>query len=394
MSGILNAFSGGSYGKPPGAPTIGTAVGGNALACVVFTAPSCTGIPPTITGYQAQCVATGTHSATGSSSPIQITGLTNGTAYTFIVRAQNATGYGSYSSASNSVTPAIPNASQSYTSPGTYTWVAPTGVTSVSVVAVGGGSSGRNGSCSSTPAYGNSTGGQLRYVNNIAVTPGNSYTVVVGAGGPQNGCGTKGGSSYFANTSTVYARGGVCKRFQGGACCVGVGTGGNGGSGRYSCGGGGGSAGGPGGSGAGGYSGDGGRGGVAPCYPYTGTGLTGAGGAGGGGSAGCRSSYYNAGAGGGGVGLFGQGCSGAGAGRFSGGAGGSGGNAGTMALYIPCPCFGPAAYTGGTGGTAGGGGGTGGPFVTGYAGAGGAGAVRIMWPGSTRSFPSTNAGTP
>ena len=393
MSGILNAFSGGSYGKPPGAPTIGTAVGGNALACVVFTAPTCTGIPPTITGYQAQCVATGTYSATGSSSPIQITGLTNGTAYTFIVRAQNATGYGSYSSASNSVTPAIPTASQSYTSAGTYTWVAPAGVTSVSSVAVGGGSSGRNGGCGYSYSFGNSTGGQLRYVNNIAVTPGTSYTVVVGAGGPQGGCGTKGGSSYFKNTSTVYARGGVCSRYQGGACCVGVGTGGNGGHGRYSCGGGVGSAGGAGGSGAGGYSGDGGAGSFA-CYPYTGAGYTGSGGGGGGGSQGCNRAFYSAGAGGGGVGLFGQGCNGAGASRYNGGGGGSGGSSGTQAIYIPCSCFSPGAYVGGTGGAAGGGGGNGAPFVGGYAGAGGSGAVRIMWPGSTRSFPSTNAGTP
>ena len=393
MSGILNAFSGGSYGKPPGAPTIGTAVGGNALACVVFTAPSCTGIPPTITGYQAQCVATGTHSATGSSSPIQITGLTNGTAYTFIVRAQNATGYGSYSSASNSVTPAIPNASQSYTSAGTYTWVAPAGVTSVSVVAGGGGSAGRNGGCSAALKFSNAVGGQLRYVNNIAVTPGNSYTVVVGAGGPQRSCGTKGGSSYFNNTSTVYARGGVCIRYQGGACCVGVGCGGNGGKGRYTCGGSYTNSGAAGGSGAGGYTGNGGAGSWG-CYPFTGAGYAGSGGAGGGGGEGCRFGYYTAGAGGGGVGLFGQGCNGGGGGRTSPGGGGSGGNSGTQAIYVPCPCFGPAAYTGGTGGTAGGGGGNGGPSTNGYSGSGGAGAVRIMWPGSTRSFPSTNAGTP
>ena len=37
-----------------------------------------------------------------------------------------------------------PVSSQTYASPGTYSWVAPTGVTSVSVVAVGGGAAGRN----------------------------------------------------------------------------------------------------------------------------------------------------------------------------------------------------------------------------------------------------------
>ena len=43
---------------------------------------------------------------TGSASPITITGLTNGTPYTFTVTATNAIGTGSASAASNSVTPA------------------------------------------------------------------------------------------------------------------------------------------------------------------------------------------------------------------------------------------------------------------------------------------------
>ena len=48
-----------------------------------------------------------------------------------------------------------------------------------------------------------------------------------------------------------------------------------------------------------------------------------------------------------------------------------------------------------TGGNYGGGGGGGGFYITNgyqYAGAGGVGAVRIIWPGTTRSFPSTNTG--
>jgi hypothetical protein len=88
---------------PPGAPTIGTATAGNAQATVTFTAPGSQGGGP-ITGYRATSTPGGI-TATGAASPITVTGLTNGTAYTFTVAAQNAGGFGPESAASNSVTP-------------------------------------------------------------------------------------------------------------------------------------------------------------------------------------------------------------------------------------------------------------------------------------------------
>ena len=92
----------------PDAPTIGTAVAGNAQATVPFTAPSSNG-DSDITSYTATSSPagiTGTVNQSGSGS-ITVTGLTNDTAYTFSVTATNAIGTSAASVASNSVTPAI-----------------------------------------------------------------------------------------------------------------------------------------------------------------------------------------------------------------------------------------------------------------------------------------------
>jgi hypothetical protein len=93
----------------PGAPTIGIAVGGNAQATVSFTPPASDG-GSAITYYTVTS-SPGGQIAVGSASPITITGLNNGTAYTFTVTASNAMGTGPPSAPSNSVTPAtVPNA--------------------------------------------------------------------------------------------------------------------------------------------------------------------------------------------------------------------------------------------------------------------------------------------
>ena len=89
----------------PGAPTIGTATAGSAQATVSFTAPALNG-GRIITGYTVTS-SPGGLTGTGVSSPITVTGLTNGTAYTFTVTATNSVGTGSVSAVSNSVTPAV-----------------------------------------------------------------------------------------------------------------------------------------------------------------------------------------------------------------------------------------------------------------------------------------------
>jgi hypothetical protein len=93
----------------PGAPTIGTAKAANAQATVSFTAPTNTG-GSSITGYTVTAAdsttpANGGETGTGTSSPITVTGLTNGDSYTFTVTATNTTGPGAASAASNAVTP-------------------------------------------------------------------------------------------------------------------------------------------------------------------------------------------------------------------------------------------------------------------------------------------------
>jgi len=89
----------------PGAPTIGTAVAGDTQASVAFTAPTNTG-GATITGYTVTVSPPDVAPVNGASSPIVVTGLSNGQAYTFTVTATNSAGTGPASAASNSITPA------------------------------------------------------------------------------------------------------------------------------------------------------------------------------------------------------------------------------------------------------------------------------------------------
>jgi len=90
----------------PGAPTGVSATAGNSSSTVTFAAPSNNGGAP-ITSYRVTS-SPGGFSAVGNGSPITVTGLTNGTAYTFTVTAANSAGTGAASGLSNSVTPTSP----------------------------------------------------------------------------------------------------------------------------------------------------------------------------------------------------------------------------------------------------------------------------------------------
>ncbi|GFO67713.1 hypothetical protein GMLC_12920 [Geomonas limicola] len=87
----------------PGAPVDVVAQGGNGSATVSFAIPASNG-GSAITGYTVTATPGGV-TASGTQSPIVVTGLINGTAYSFTVTAANAKGTGSASAPSNSVTP-------------------------------------------------------------------------------------------------------------------------------------------------------------------------------------------------------------------------------------------------------------------------------------------------
>ena len=393
---MVNRYQGGILGvgfnplQAPNAPTIGTATATSiTTVSVAFTAPANVG-GSAITSYVVQSTPGGIV-ATGSSSPITVSGLTTNTTYTFRVTALNSYGPSPASAPSNSATPAVAPGQQAFTTPGTFTWVAPENVTSVSVVAVGGGKG--------ASWFGGFGGGGLGWRNNISVTPGTSYTITVGAGSSgitgfaypaAGGCST-------ASLSAVVTGGGAPGgSSNSGGSFVGQG-GGNGGPSLSS-----------GGGGAGGYSGQGGTGGAYAANAIGTAGTAGTGGAGGGGGGtgytndGYTETHYTSGAGGG-VGLLGEGSNGSGGiakapntnNTGSPGGGGSGGASGATAAS--------ASSVGGAGGLYGGAGGIGsGSYVYGAdppytqnvqaGGKGGDGAVRIIWPGTTRSFPSTNTG--
>lgn len=268
----------------------------------------------------------------------------------------------------------IPFGCATYTTAGTYSFVVPTGATKICVVCVGGGGGGiaLDCVCILQPSGG---GGALSYTNCISTTPGETLTVVVGAGSPP-GEGSynrnPGGNSSVARggTTLVLAQGGrgaTVGSFlaPGGQASSGVGavrySGGNG---RYA------------GGGASGFSGDGGPGSATLKTP----GSAGSGGGGGGGGSGTLDRN----GGGGGVGIVVLGANGA-AGGVSGvcGLGGGGGSGGTAGL---------AGNALATGGAYGGGGGSHGDLNSApSAGGGGVGGVRIIYGGVGKTYPSNSA---
>ena len=257
----------------------------------------------------------------------------------------------------------------------TFSWVAPAGVTSVNVMAMGAG----GGGCQCWANCGGHGGGMV-WANNIPVTPGQSYTVQVGRGGCW--CGGEGGCSCWPG---MIACGGCCGCYGGcfsfpgsvapsGSCCGGYGmvafpdTGGGGGGGAGYC------SAMPANSCSGGLCGCGGGGGTATSH-HSSTWGTG----GGGGTGSCGMCCYTA-------SPVSCGCCGNAGYSHQTGSGGQGGSGGTCGNPgEPWSNGQSCGYS--CGGRFGGGGGGGGTSGTG--GWGGPGVVRIIW-GTGRCWPCTN----
>ena len=121
-----------AWNTPPAAPTAVTAIAGNGQATITWTAPANGGLA--ITGYKivpyAGTTAGTTTSVGATPTSATVSGLSNGTAYTFTVAATSATGTGPVAT-SNAVTPAtVPGAPTSVTATcgnaqATVSWTAP-----------------------------------------------------------------------------------------------------------------------------------------------------------------------------------------------------------------------------------------------------------------------------
>ena len=320
---------------------------------------------PTMTSADFVQGITGSFTVTGNVGLLTLTLMagdgTENNQFNVDIRQGSTSGDVFFTTATVSVTDVADIVGQAnFLTPGTFNWTCPGGVTSVCVLAIGGGGGGIGYSCCQYAMMGGAGGG-LGWKNGYSVTPNSVYTVVVGAGGingPYSSGSTSGGDSYFINTGVVKGGGGRYGRYSQhtpDSSYTGDG-GGNGGGSEfiyyyYGPGGGG---------GAGGYSGNGGKG----RQTTYGVGYAGSGG-GAGGNGGSGTNYVRA-YSGGGVGIYGEGSSG-----NSSGGGGSGGTSGDINNA--------GVYGGGGGGS-----------TNGYSDSkpGQGGAVRIIW-GNGRSYPST-----
>jgi hypothetical protein len=108
LVGLTGSLSCMGAATAPGAPTSVVGTPGNAQVSVAFGAPATNG-GTAITSYTVTS-SPGGKTAIGATSPLVVTGLTNGTPYTFTMAATNGVGAGPASTPSSAVTPFGPPA--------------------------------------------------------------------------------------------------------------------------------------------------------------------------------------------------------------------------------------------------------------------------------------------
>ena len=183
-NGSITSLAGGNASVAvPDTPTVtgSTPAGGVAEVSVAFTE---SGIGAAATSFTVVS-SPDSITASGATSPINVTGLTGNTTYTFQVRGVNANGNGKLSSAGTSVVTANPyTLSETFTSSGTYT--VPAGKTQVLVVLVGGGATSNN-------SVGGS-GSKIVGFHDYSVSAGQTYAINVASAS---------GTSNFGNLATA-----------------------------------------------------------------------------------------------------------------------------------------------------------------------------------------------
>jgi len=167
-----------------------------------------------------------TSAGTGTAYNSSQTGLNPSTLYYYKVQALNEGQLSSLLSGSQATSAS--GTSVTYATAGKASFVVPDGVCSVTVQAWGAGGAGGNGANTARSSAGGGGGGAYASSTISSLTPGSSYTIVVGSGGIVSGLcsgnGGNGGDSYFIDATTVMAKGGT------GGTGGSVGTGGAGGT--------------------------------------------------------------------------------------------------------------------------------------------------------------------
>jgi hypothetical protein len=270
----------------PNPPTSLSATNGNSQATISFTPGSNGGSAITDYLYSIDGV---TYTSSGdATTPITITGLTNGVTYSITFKAVNANG-NSIASSAVSATPNVVLTIETFTTVGTTSWAVPAGVTSVDYLVVGGG--GGSGGGFDTGGGGGGGGGMV-VTGTLSVTSGAAYSVVVGDGGAggisirspvSETNGSPGESSEFGPIVALGGGGGFASRYNSGVSSQGgtsvslpstASTGGSGGGSAGDGNGAGGGGGGNSGNGANGVANTGGNGGIGLTSSISGTLLT------------------------------------------------------------------------------------------------------------------------